>query len=254
MVEAGPKTRFDQLAALSDSGDSIAACHLALDLNLCANAGQLRRLQEFWVEVGARAANDPVKSSEALRRASEAARNEERIVTVCKGFTPEHASQFSRRLFQTAKAGNTAAMARFALAPGFGENLTFDDADMIVSYRAHALRMLERAAVAGEPSALLGLFRAHSRGYIETPQGRMSIAKDPEQAMAVGLALQRSVDRYTQREISRALADLESEVGTLDRGRILDLQSTYEKAIAMNAPLDLSSNLTVTFQDLKCDG
>ncbi len=252
------ETRFEDLAMRADGGDADSACRLAWDLNLCASSERLPELENLWIEVAARAPSDSSAFETALQRAAAAAEMSGRADTICKGLTPQHESQLGGRLLQAALSGNTAAMARIALAPQMGDSFSWSAADMNTAYRDEALGFLERAAMSGEPGALMALFNAHSNGFMLTPAGELPIVRDTEKAIAAGLVLQQLADSSAQLDISSAFQPQEfefllSEAGTYDRRRVADLQAGYEKAMTRRMSVDSSSYLFTIFPERVCD-
>lgn len=234
---------IDGLIERADQGDSAAACRLAWDLDLCSRASKLPALQQEWLDSSA--AERPHSQAEAesaalLQRVDAWAR---RASVVCVGLPDDYLRETANRMYRSASLGNATSMARFALAPPFGEMLSLEQAELIDVHRRNALQFLERAALAGEPTGLYGVFVANARGYIPTQYGNLPISPDPVQAVAAGTALLRFADPNTAQWIREVLAQLHGSLPSDSLSNARSLTDTYEQRFSAQVPRDFASGI-----------
>lgn len=234
---------FEELARRADHGDVDAACRLAWDLDLCQSASQLPEMQQFWIDQASGETAGSRSETEIIALSQRVGAWAERSAAICGGLSASHMSQAAARMVQAAQLGHALSMARFAMSPPFGETLKLSQADLIVFHRENALALLERAAAAGEPTALYGLHRAYSRGYIGTEYGDLPVTRNPLRATAAGLALRRFADAATNQGIDRRIAEFAPEIGADDHARLRTQTEAFERAFANQGPRDFASGV-----------
>jgi len=234
---------FEELGKRADHGDVDAACRLAWDLALCQFASTLPETQQWLIDqasgqpAGSRSETAIIASSQRVDAWAE------RSAAVCSGLSANHMNQAAARMAQAAQLGHALSMARFARMPPFGETLNLSQADLIVFHRENALALLERAAAAGEPTALFELYHAYSRGHIATRYGELPVKRNPVRATAAGLALRRFADAATNEGIDQRIAEFAPEISVDDHARLRAQTEAFERAFAHQGPRDFASGV-----------
>ena len=234
---------FEELAKRADHGDVDAACRLAWDLELCQLASKLPEAQQSLIDQASGETPGSRSETEIIGLSQRIGAWAERSVAVCSELSANHMSQAAARMVQAAQLGHTLSMARFAMSPPFGETLNLSQADLIVFHRENALAFLERAAAAGEPTALYGLYHAYSYGRILTQYGALPVTRNPVRATAAGLALRRFADAATNRDIDQHIAEFATEISVDDRARLHAQTEAFERAFAHQGPRDFASGV-----------
>ncbi len=149
--------QIGRLEGLADRGDPYATCVLAWALDMCMSNRSSVDPEDFI-----RGSDEDLDENEieAVERKIEYRRA---VDHACADVNAENFPRFGRRLFESAKTGSIRSMTRFAYAQGdFGQGDPEADASLSNEYRENAEDMLNRAADAGDPEAILGVYHAFS--------------------------------------------------------------------------------------------
>ncbi|MCC6561923.1 MAG: hypothetical protein IT478_11230 [Xanthomonadales bacterium] len=237
------ESMFEELGKRADHGDVDAACRLAWDLAFCQLESMIPEMQQSTIDVASGAAAGSRSETEMIALSQRIGAWAERSAAICSGLSANHMNQAAARMAQAAQLGHILSMARFARLPPFGETLNLSQADLIVFHRENALAFLERAAAAGEPTALFELYHAYSRGHIATRYGELPVKRNPVRATAAGLALRRFADAATNQGIDERIAEFATEIGADDHAMLRAQTEAFERAFAHQGPRDFASGV-----------
>ncbi len=214
------------LRRLSDRNDPYATCILAFALDVCAR-GPERMIIE--TPINEAMANPDEKS---VTRIAESMEFKERYAQMCGGLDKASLTDMDRRLLQSAELGHIRSMTRFALLPyrqgGESEN---PNSGFSVAYRNKAESMLNKAAEAGDPEAIRGVYYAYAQGYITSAMGSHPIEKDAAKSLAALRILSlHSADVEDKESIERKIQNLLAQMPTAEVSRFWKMDSTYTAA------------------------
>ena len=219
---------FDELAEAADAGHTPSACRLAWDLARCAHLPAMASLPQMLLDRAAEAdggSRDEAAGIARLARVEDLVGQDQ---AVCAGLSTERREEAPHRMYQAAKLGHAPSMARFALWPPFGESLTFDDADLALAHRRHAMDFLRKSAARGEPTGLWGLFITCHSGEIRTLHGTVEVGQDPVCALATASALRRFADPATLAEADEAIRETSLALDASDRASAHAMARRYD--------------------------
>lgn len=217
--------QIGRLEDLADRGDPYATCVLAWALDMCMSNRSPVDPEDF---LGSRDEDLDENEIAAAERKIEYRRKVERA---CADVNAGSFPQFSTRLLESAKRGSVRSMTRFAYAQGeFGQSDDKIDASLSNEYRENAESMLNRAADAGDPEAILGVYHAYSSGYLESRFGKLLVDMDMVKAAAAA----RVLSFYGTDEVKEDLRDFiggaESRMSGPELSRLRTQESRFRQA------------------------
>jgi hypothetical protein len=211
----------------ADRGEPYATCVLALALDACvahADRGDDNPLGLASPDVLARG------NERQIDAVSRELADYDDTEKMCAGLGQGAMLERDARLQRSARMGDPAAMARFALNPVSAGTVNLKDLDRVVEYRKTAVSMLDRAAAAGVPEALRGAYRAYSAGVLESAIGDVELRRDPAKAEAAGRALLLFAEDGERALIEKNLAALRAGMEGDALSRADALAATYRRA------------------------
>lgn len=217
--------QIGRLEDLADRGDPYATCVLAWALDMCMSNRSPVDPEDF---LGSRDEDLDENEIAAAERKIEYRRTVERTcVDVNAGSFP----QFRRRLLESAKRGSVRSMTRFAYAQGeFGEGGGEVDVSLSNDYRENAETMLNRAADAGDPEAILGVYHAYSSGYLESRFGKLLVDTDMVKAAAAARVLAFYGTNEIREDLRNFIDGAESRMSGPELSRLRRQESEFRQA------------------------
>lgn len=179
------KALLAQLRPAAELGHAPSSCRLGMELATCRTA-------RYAVKQG----GSPADFAEALG--------------MCEGVPDVDIAQAWRFLFNSAQAGNVAAMSKFARDPGLSIDDLAASAEGWAAYRDHAQRFFWGAIQGGDVMALFSNWFALMSGL--TVGGKGVIERDPYQALVYGTAAIPLLDPRRQALVVRVNARLAQEL------------------------------------------
>lgn len=219
------ESQIDNLRKLADRREPYATCVLAWALDFCARGLEGDLIQEYantdLSELGQRKLNR-ITTDLAFR---------DRYEVICLGLKPASFNDIDERMLKSALMGHTKSMIQFALLPRrLGSGLDISRLDFALAYQKNAESMLNRAAEAGDPEALLGIYQAYSRGYIESAMGQLKVDIDPVKSTAAARALSRYAEPEDRKSFEEVIADSLVQMSPTQQSRLASLESKYQRA------------------------
>lgn len=222
-------SQIDKLRKLADRREPYATCVLAWALDFCSRGSHINPVEDY-------ADIDLSDQGERmLNRIGADLAFHDRYEVICPGLNPGNFKDIDERMLQSALMGNTKSMARLALLPNrFGGGLDISRIDFAVAYQKNAESMLNRAAEAGDPDALLGIYQAYSRGYIESAMGELKVKEDLVKSTAAARALSRYADPESRKGFEDVIAESLARMSPAQQSRLASLESKYQRAQEKN--------------------
>ncbi|MGN6151727.1 MAG: hypothetical protein ACTHOH_06900 [Lysobacteraceae bacterium] len=211
----------------ADRGEPYATCVLALTLDACvahADRGDDNPLDLESPDVLARG------NERQIDAVSRELADYDDTEKMCAGLGQSALLERDARLHRSARMGDPAAMARFALDPVSAGTVNLKDLDRVLEYRKTAVSMLDRAAAAGVPEALRGAYRAYSAGVLESAIGDVELRRDPVRAEAAGSVLLLFAEDGERTLIEKNVAALRAGMDDDALARADALAAAYRRA------------------------
>jgi hypothetical protein len=248
--EVSLELQLGALRKLSDGGSRYATCILAFALDFCSR-GPDRMIVDDSLSKDPSAMNE-----EDIERIAENHEFQKRYATTCAELDTDSFVDMDQRLFMSAAMGSPRAMARFALLPDRPDsNGTDPNSPFALNHRNNAESMLNKAAEAGDPDAIRGVYDAYSLGYITSAMEPLEVTKDPAKSLA---ALSVLSQRYSQEDKQNVLAMIRNQLAQMNAGqksRFLDFSERYKAAATKNASLlQHGDHVIDDFPEHACEG
>lgn len=212
----------------AEGGNSYATCVLAVALDRCVQR-MMGYAENPWSDVSS---GDTIENGDDAQVGKISAELEKHKQTalMCDDVTQTDMLERDRWMQRSAKAGNPRSMALYALNPMFGGSMRLEDMDRMADYTKNAESMLNRAASAGVPEAIAGVYRAYSYGAIGTTVGEVAVQKNPAKAAGAAMAMLEFAAEAEKKEIQRGIDDLVAKMDSVERSRIASMRNSYIKA------------------------
>jgi len=240
--------QLNTLRRLADTKDPYATCILAFALDFCVRGPDRMIVADY-------AFKDPDDlDDKAISRLAVNDEFRKRYALTCANLSKDDFSDMDQRLLQSARMGNAASMARFALLPFRPGHANQDpNSEFSIAYRQNAESMLNRAAEAGIPEAVKGVYYAYAQGEIISAMGNLKIREDRVKSLAAFRALQLNAEeadkRIAEESLNRDLALLSAP----ELSRFWQLTTLYSASSKETAKeLQFVENVLDDFPEKAC--
>ncbi len=219
-------SQLGKLRSLSDSANPYATCVLAWALDLCSRGPELIPIGEY--------SNADLRTldEESVTRIAESLESSDRYELTCSGLVKDDLKDMDDRLLQAARMGHVRSMtklAQFSTRPGSGpENST----QSFISHRKNAELFLNRAAEAGDPDAIRGIYNAYSEGYISSNMGDLEVAIDTAKSLAALRVTSLDARPQEKNDLDQGIAQALMQMDHAQRSRFDHYESVYRQAYA----------------------
>jgi hypothetical protein len=220
-------SQLEKLRSLSDRSNPYATCVLAWALDLCSRGPAL-------IPVGKYSNADlTTLDEESVTKIAESMESHERYEFICSGLVKEDLEDMDARLLQAARMGHVRSMvklAQFPARPGSGiENST---QSFLVAHRKNAELFLNKAAEAGDPDAIRGIYNAYSAGYISSDMGDVEVVIDMAKSLAALRVISNDASPQEKIDVDLGIADSLMQMDRAQRSRFDHYESLYRQAYA----------------------
>jgi hypothetical protein len=191
------KSQLPNLNRHAERGNAYSACVLASAYDLCERHRNVKVEFEYsdryLLSMNERHAESFVTAVSDY---------DEQVSSMCEGIEPQDPSDAMRWRLKAAIAGHPPSMAKLVSwdRPDTTASETMDR-DLAVAFEAHAERILNRAAEAGEIQAIEQISTAYTMGEITNSLGSVPIKADDLKALAASQALAMIRDESKTRKI-----------------------------------------------------
>jgi hypothetical protein len=218
------RSQIGSLEIFADHGDRYSSCVLARALHICMQR-RYASDEEFPGADnidGAHAAEiDKIEKELNDRQAARA---------MCEGLAEADFSKYMLRMVDSAKMGDTRSMARLtSFQMAVAEIPESDPVQIIEFYRDNAEHMLNFAALAGEPEAILSVYHAYSAGYLEARNGRIDVDIDLPKSLAAARTLAFYGDQTVESDLQLFIANMSSLLSESQLAEMRVLESRYNR-------------------------
>ncbi len=223
------ESQIDKLRTLANRHEPYATCVLAWALDFCSRGSHINPVEEY----GNMDLSD--QGEKKLSRIAADLAFRDRYEVICPGVNPGEFKDIDERMLQSALMGHTKSMARLALLPNrFGGGLDISRINFAVAYQKSAENMLNRAAEAGDRDALLGIYQAYKRGYIESTMGELKVNEDLVKSTAAARTLSRYAEPDDRKGFEEIIAESLARMSPAQQSRLASLESKYQRAQEKN--------------------
>lgn len=191
------KSQLPNLNRHAERGNAYSACILASAYDLCErhrNAkAEFEYSDRYLLSMNERHAESFVTAVSDY---------DDQVSSICEGIEPQDSKDAMRWRLKAAIAGHPPSMAKLVSwhRPDTMTSETIDR-DLAVAFEAHAERILNRAAEAGEIQAIEQISTAYTMGEITNSLGSVQIKADDLKALAASQALAMIRDESKTRKI-----------------------------------------------------
>ena len=220
--------QLPDLRRQAEGGNSYATCVLAVALDLCVQR-MMGYAENPWSDVSSGDAIENGDDAQVGKISAELEKHKQTAL-MCDDVTQTDMLERDSWMQRSAKTGNPRSMARYALNPMFGGSMRLEDMGRMADYTKNAESMLNRAALAGVPEAIAGVYRAYSYGAIGTSVGQVTVKQDPAKAAGAAMAMLEFADEAEKKEIQRGIDDLVAKMDGVERSRTTSMRNAYIKA------------------------
>jgi hypothetical protein len=220
--------QLPSLRSYARAGNPYAICILAIALDTCMQ-GALQayeiRLEDLASEASIEAGNE----NEVARLSAEI---EKRKATeaMCRDVNDLDTLERDEWMQLSAKNGHARSMALYARNPVANGNIRLDHIERLSEYRKSVQSMLNRAANAGIPEAIMGEYMAYLNGEIETPVGGVKVGKDPAKALGAAMAALEFTSDSKKSDLQKNIDGLLSALDEAGRARAASMRKRYVDA------------------------
>lgn len=230
--------QLPRLRAEAGRGNTYAICILATALDSCVEQ-MMGSNESPWKDLSSGDAIEKGNDRQIQEFSAELEKHK-RLDFMCTSVNQNDMLERDAWMLKSAVSGNPRSMARFALNPDFAGVMRMDDIDRMIEYRKSAENMLNRAASAGVPDAILGVYRAYSYGAIVTSVGELKVDKDPAKAVAAAKAILPFLDDAERKETESGVSMLVANMDKAQLARMVSDERAYKKAYQSRAAAEIA--------------
>lgn len=234
-------SQLRKLRSLSDSSNPYATCVLAWALDLCSRGPELIPIGEYSD------ADLRTLDEENVTRIAKSLESQDRYEMICSGLVTDDLKDMDDRLLQAARMGHVRSMTKLAqLPPRSGSGLESSTQSFSLAHQKNAEVLLNRAAEAGDPDAIRGIYNAYSGGYISSEMGDVKVAIDMPKSLAALRIISLNTDPQQKDEIEQGIAEALNGMDKAQHSRFDRYESVYRRAYAkiQTATTELHSSLS----------
>jgi hypothetical protein len=220
-------SQIEKLRSLSNRSNPYATCVLAWALDLCSRGPVL-------IPVGRYSNADlTTLDEESVTKIAESIESHERYEFICSGLVKEDLEDMDARLLQAARMGHVRSMAKLAQFPARpGSGIENSTQSFLAAHRKNAELFLNRAAEAGDPDAIRGIYNAYSAGYISSDMGDIEVVIDTAKSLAALRVISSDASPQEKIDVDLGIADALMQMDRAQRSRFDQYESIYRKAYA----------------------
>lgn len=218
----------EQLPSLRNfarAGNSYAICILAVALDTCmqdAMQAYEMRLEELAseasIEAGDEDAVEMMSAEVEKRRSTEA---------MCRDVNELDTLERDEWMRLSARNGDPRSMALYARNPVANGNVRLDDIDRLAEYKKGGESMLNDAARAGIPEAIIGVHMAYLNGQIETPVGEIEVRKDAAKALGSAMVALEFSSGQSKIDLQKNIDEMVATIDDQGRARAASIRKMY---------------------------
>lgn len=220
-------SQLGKLRSLSDSSNPYATCVLAWALDLCSRGPELIPIGEY--------SNADLRTldEESVTRIAESLESSDRYELTCSGLVKDDLKDMDDRLLQAARMGHVRSMTKLAQFPArSGSGLENSTQSFLVAHRKNAELFLNKAAEAGDPDAIRGIYNAYSGGYISSDMGDVEVVIDTAKSFAALRVASINTSPQEKSDLDQGIADALMQMDHVQRSRFDHYESVYRQAYA----------------------
>jgi hypothetical protein len=233
-VKSGDKDIYDPVSKLApqiirlrkqaEGGNSYASCVLAWALDMCMRSSEPLQSGDYASET------NQADDESSVRQVEEKLLFREKAESHCAGLDGRDLEDTHRWLLDSARAGHPRSMTKLALLPQrYGEVINVSRLDFAIAYRDNAESMLNRAAEAGDPQAILGIYHSYSSGAISSGIGQLPVAIDASKAVAAARVMLKNAKGEFRQELESFIDGALTQMDQTALSRLQRLESTYSR-------------------------
>ena len=207
-----------------NGGDSRSVCAIAWALDYCMNGNYEKSSKyEFLFRDDLEG-----KSEDALLEIEQALSLTDAAERSCRGINDFEHNNYYRLMLRSAANGDKKSMSRISLMP---QRLGFDasnvDSDLVKVINGSAEAFLNKAALAGDKDALVGVYRSYATGRIDNAFGIIKIQKDKVKAAAAASVIALDAEYQDYKHLLDFVSASKSSMSSAELMNFNQLRKTY---------------------------
>lgn len=220
--------QLPDLRRYAEAGNSYATCVLATALDLCVQR-MMGSADAPWSDLASGEAIENGDDAQVGKLSYELEKHKQ-LTLICDDVSQSDMLERDVWMQRSAMAGNPRSMASYSLNPIFGGTMRLEDMERMQEYEKNAENMLNRAAAAGVPEAIAGVYMAYSNGAIATSIGAVKVEKDPAKAAGAAMAMLEFAAAEEKSKIQVAIDELVAKMNDDERSRMAAMRKSYGQA------------------------